>query len=429
MLAGFLVLAPAVLVLLALEGRPRVADPGPPDAAAVARARDVAESLRLLMETNAAAGSWTVDAAGLNGVLASARRVSAGLAGRVEVTEHGAAIELSAGAPILPTGLWANLRLVVAPSEEGLEFAAARIGRLPLPPALVEWGLRLAADRMLGDGLGGAALDMVAAVRIEPPRVTVSFDEVGRVALFERLSARVREAADAGDAQVIYAHLWWLDRRADEEDLPRSGSVLPYLRHAVEKALDRWRGGPPREELRAALVALMLYCGTDELGPAVGVHVSEGMTGRGNHCAGTTLGGRDDLKRHFVVSAGIQAASTGRTAFGLGELKELLDSNLGGSGFSFDDMAANAAGARFAETFLAAPPGDWPAMLEHVRSEADLLPPLDGLPRGLGEAEFRERYGDVDGAAYRELVADIDARVAALPLHRRFAAAGFAVGQ
>jgi hypothetical protein len=294
---------------------------------------------------------------------------------------------------------------------------------------LVERGLRLAADRVLGDGLGGAALDMIDTVAIAPPEITLGFDEAGRVALFERLSARVREAADAGDARAIYAHLWWLDRAGDTRALPRSGSVLPYLRHAVSKARDRHRGGPPREELRASLVALMLYCGAEELGAAVGVHVSDGMTGAGNHCAGTTLGGRDDLKRHFVISAGIKAASTGRTAFGLGELKELLDSNLGGSGFSFDDMAANAAGVRFAETFLAAAPEDWAAMLELVEGEDDLLPSLDGLPRGLSDARFRERYGDVDSDAYRALVADIDARVAALPLHRRFAAAGFAVGR
>jgi len=171
------------------------------------------------------------------------------------------------------------------------------------------------------------------------------------------------------------------------------------------------------------MLALMVYCGAAELGPPVGVTLSPRRRGANNHCEGTTLGGRDDLKRHFVVSAGIYAASTGQAAFGLGELKELLDSNLGGSGFSFDDMAANAAGARFAATFLAAPPEDWSEMLALIRSEDDLLPPLDDLPRGLSEAEFRARYGDVESAAYQALVADIDARVAALPLHRRFAAA------
>ena len=104
---------------------------------------------------------------------------------------------------------------------------------------------------------------------------------------------------------------------------------------------------------------------------------------------------------------------------GMGELKELLDSNAGGSGFSFDDMAANLAGARFAAAFLAAPRAAWPGMLARIAGEGDLLPALDGLPRGLSEAEFRARYGDVDSPGYSELIALIGGRIDALALYRR----------
>ena len=119
-----------------------------------------------------------------------------------------------------------------------------------------------------------------------------------------------------------------------------------------------------------------------------------------------------------MISAGLYAASSGRASFGMGELKELLDSNEGGSGFSFDDIAADLAGARFAAAFLAAPPADWPAMLARIDDEGTaILPALDGLPSGLSEAEFRHRYGDVDSAAYAAMVEEIRARVDALPLY------------
>src|SRR5690606_7259161 len=106
-----------------------------------------------------------------------------------------------------------------------------------------------------------------------------------------------------------------------------------------------------------------------------------------------TLGGRDDLRRHFVVSAGLDAATVGTAAFGMGELKELIDSNPGGSGFSFDDMAADAAGVRFARTFLAAPPGEWARLAARIAEEDAVLPSLAGLPSGLSADEFRDRYG------------------------------------
>ena len=118
-----------------------------------------------------------------------------------------------------------------------------------------------------------------------------------------------------------------------------------------------------------------------------------------------------------MVSAGLYAATSGTTAFGMGELKELLDSNDGGSGFSFDDMAADAAGVRFAAAFLGAPKSRWPAMLAQIRDESDVLPSLDGLPSGMSAADFRARYGDVDSPAYAALVAEIDRRLDAMPLY------------
>ncbi len=169
--------------------------------------------------------------------------------------------------------------------------------------------------------------------------------------------------------------------------------------------------------MRAAFYALALYCGDPDFGDQIGVTLKRTMQGRANGCEGTTLGARDDFKRHFVISAGLEAATASGAAFGMGELKELLDSNAGGSGFSFRDMVADAAGVRFARTFLAAPPDQWKPMLDRIADEDAILPAFADLPENLGEAEFRARYGDVDSPSYAAMVAEIDRRVDALPLY------------
>ncbi len=102
----------------------------------------------------------------------------------------------------------------------------------------------------------------------------------------------------------------------------------------------------------------------------------------------------------------------------MGELKELLDSNEGGSGFSFDDLAADLAGARFARAFLEAPRADWPALIARITREEDVMPALDGLPEGMSAAEFGQRYGDVDSPAYRTMMDEITSRIDVLPLYR-----------
>jgi hypothetical protein len=419
LLLALVVLAPLILGLLAIETSPRVPVAGASDAAAASRTRDVAAGLRDLFDDDGAAGTWSTREDELNAVFAAARRIAPGILAAAEVGDATLRLRVSAGAPHLPDGLWANLEMALAPSEDGLHVVAARIGRLGVPPALALGGLSLALDRALGDGLGTAAIDSVAGLRLAPPVVTVAFvvDEGGRVAFFDRLRARAREATGTAARERVYAQLARLHKGVERRRLPRNGSMLPYVRQVLRVAA-RSPAATDRDEARAALYALALYCGDPDFGQAISVTLPDRMDGTGNGCQGTSLAGRDDLKRHFVIAAGLYAATTGKAAFGMGELKELLDSDDGGSGFSFDDLAADAAGLRFAEAFLATPRAGWPALLARLESEADILPPLDGLPTGLSDTEFRDRYGDVDSPAYAGLVAEIRGRVEALPLYR-----------
>ena len=403
-------------LLLAVELEPRVAG-GRPDAATAERTRAVAERLRALLDGGDVAAGWSATEAEMNAVLASAERLLPGMRGRAAVDGETLAVAVSVGAPLLPPGFWANLDLGFAESDRGVEVAAARVGRLPLPAALAEQALRLGLDRALGPGAGEAAVSSVAALSLAPGEARVAFrtDAEGQVPLLELLRSRARGVAGTDARALAAAQLRGIQAAVRAGELPRRGSFLPYVRFVVEAA--ERQDGPARERARGALYALALYCGDPGFETAVGVSLPGRMQGRRNGCAGTTLGDRDDLRRHFAISAGLDAATSGTAAFGMGELKELLDSNPGGSGFSFDDMAADAAGVRFARTFLGAPPEDWPGLAARIADEGAVLPSLAGLPSRLSADEFEARYGSVDSDAYAELVAEIDRRVEALPLH------------
>ncbi len=418
---ALVILAPLVLALLMLETSPRVADPGPPDAEAAQRARDVAESLRALVRTDDASGTWSASETQMNAVLAIGQRLAPGVFGLAHVGTDALTLNVSAGAPLLPRGLWVNLHLAVAPSEEGLRLASARIGHLPVPPALVLRGMRLVLDTALGDGLGTAAVDSVAAVRLAPPNLTIAIgaDQAAREALFRRVRTRVLDAAGTTARERAYVQLDHMHDLARHGRLPWAGSVLPYIKEAVRFASEP-SSNPDREELRAALYALALYCGDEEFGSIIAVELEAGMRDAGSGCDIPTLAGRDDHKRHFVISAGLYAATTGSAAVGIGEVKELLDSSLDnpdGGGFGFDDIAANMAGERFAALFLAAPRSAWPAMLARIRTDDDLMPSVEGLPTGLGEVEFRRRYGSIGSPAYAAEIAEVQRRIDALPLY------------
>ena len=420
--AVLVLLTPIAVVLLAVETSPRVDAARPPDAAAAAHVRELAGRLRDFIDPGDAPAQITASEAEINAGLASLARLRPGVAGRVAVADDRVEAMLSAGGPLLPGGLWINLRGSLVETPQGTEIESIRVGRLPLPPALVTPVLRLAADRVLGPGGGEPLMGTLAALQIEAPVVTLAMapGELTGGGRLDRLKARIRAMAAGGtDTERVVTHLRALHGAAGGGGFAdAAGSVLPFL-HATLATIELGETDTdPAAEMRAALFALTLYCGDARFGLAIGVWVPNRMQGRRNHCATATLGGRHDLVRHFVLSAGIHAASTDETVMGLGELKELLDSNPDGTGFSFDDMAANLAGARFATRLMTAAPEDWPEIAAAIGTEADILPPIDDLPSGLGAADFEATYGDIDSPAYRALMAEIENRITALPLHR-----------
>lgn len=414
---ALVLLSPFGVALLAVDAGPRGIDTAPPDAAAAEHTRDVAARLKALVDEGDPSPSLTLSEDELNAVLAAGQRLVPGAFGEARVDAGRATLDIAAGPPLVPGRLWINLHLAVVPSDTGLVIDAARIGRLPVPAALAREAIRLALDRKLGDGLGSDLLDAVSAVRLDPPDATVAFDftAAGGPEFFDRLRERVIEAAGTTARERVYMQAWMLDQRLRRGVLPRTGSMLPWLKQALRAASDPRGREADREELRAAFYALALVCGDPAFAGSIGVGFNDRMEDAARGCARTTLGGREDLRKHFLISAGLYAANTGQAAFGMGELKELLDSNAGGSGFSFDDMAADLAGVRFAATFLDAPPERWPDMLARIETEADVMPSIDGLPSGLSEADFRARFRDVDSPEYAAMLAEIQRRVAALP--------------
>ena len=131
-----------------------------------------------------------------------------------------------------------------------------------------------------------------------------------------------------------------------------------------------------------------------------------------------TLNGRDDFAKHFMVSAVLSSNTGGPFADAVGIYKEVADSR-GGSGFSFNDIAADRAGSRLGEL---AERRDSARRLQ-VRlsvplTERMLMPETSDLPEFMPEPEFRRRFGGIGAPAYARMMADIDARIAALPLYR-----------
>jgi hypothetical protein len=157
------------------------------------------------------------------------------------------------------------------------------------------------------------------------------------------------------------------------------------------------------EESRAVLLAMAMYV----LGRDIQNYVALGVDARPKFIT-YTLNDRDDLPKHFLVSAALVVLADDALANLVGLQKEVLDSK-GGSGFSFADLAADRAGTRMANLLLS--DSTAPMFLDNMmnaRQERDFMPDTSTLPEGFQQLDFNRLYKNTNSAEYMTVVNRID---------------------
>jgi hypothetical protein len=107
-------------------------------------------------------------------------------------------------------------------------------------------------------------------------------------------------------------------------------------------AADRSTDGDAVAENRAAIFLLTLYVN----GQSLETILPDAKSWPQPEMRRALLNRRDDFPKHFIISAALAARAGGPLADAVGVYKEIEDSR-GGSGFSFNDIAADRAGTRF----------------------------------------------------------------------------------
>lgn len=409
--------SPIAFIITNLQSTPIVTQRAASTPKDAARTKEILREIRTLTESDSGR-QIRLSEADMNGILAFSMRAVPSVRAQANVASNAIWLKMAADARRLPGGGWLNFQAIVRPSAKGLILGAARLGSLDLPAGIILPLLGYALDLVLGDQLGSVALQGVSSVAIENrvAVVGIGLDTAQRKALTQRAKQTVRAVAGVSSPEQVRAAYMALDKAAMAGQLPRNGSVLKYIRFAMEQAHKRAEGGNDRDEIKAGLFALAIYCGHPKFQKIIGDVLPKERLHKHSACVNTTLRGRRDLRQHFTISAGLKAAGDGSIAFAIGEFKELLDSNAGGSGFSFDDLAADRAGIRFAEVFLSSTAQQRERMLGRMDRESALIPNIEDLPSGLSKSEFKRRYGDVNAEAYKNLVSVIDRRIDGLQM-------------
>ncbi len=359
----------------------------------------------------------------LNSAMKLVNNAYPGLTGKVDVAQKDAEFYLSIRFPVFSKDFYINSRAQLISAADGIHWKNGRLGKISLNKTFSDYFFHRFIEIMLGRNYGRDLLKGVTAVEINGQTLQFDFTpaksfHVGFADAVKRFTAYSGESVAFDTARVQH----YVDYLVDlTRSLPKQNISLSYYLHKVlNEAKQRCADDETmtREENTAAIYALAIV-----VAPGTFRHfVSDLKVNRLNatNQPVLTIAGRQDLAKHFVYSAALKILSNRGISFSLGEMKELIDSASGGSGFSFADIAADKSGIKFAE--FAAGEHKNAVLLQHRVSqslkETDFFPPVAHLPEGLNQHEFKAQYSSTQSMRYQTLVTQIDNEIDTVALYR-----------
>jgi hypothetical protein len=318
-------------------------------------------------------------------------------------------ISATARLPLIPVRNFLNIDCEISAPTALPRIDRLRIGRLPIPPPVAHWTLARIMAVSLGEKDAQTISDVIKKVNIGEARLAVTYQ--WQADLPDKLRAALLSKPEQERLRVYDQRLAEVSRKLSTKNVSLGEFLAPLFKLAAERSRD----GDAIAENRAALFVLTLYV-TGQALPKI-IPEAKQWPSPVKHTA--TLNGRDDFPKHFMVSAALAANAGGPFSDAVGVYKEIEDSR-GGSGFSFDDIAADRAGTRFGEAAVASEKSalKLQQQLSNGFREADFMPATEDLPSFMQEAEFKRRFGGVGGSEYKRMTAEIERRVAALKLFR-----------
>ena len=322
-----------------------------------------------------------------------------------------------------------NIDLTLNASHTGLDFDTVYIGSLPMPG---NWLIALAemvSPTYIETEFSTSLLSIVSKVDISPSSLQINIQAPNNIksknqSAKDSLFALRDQLALFGDVNDIrFYHQSLLDFIDNNEKRKSLTPYIAYMFSVAEKRSVISNIPVAAKENKAALTALVLYFCTDEFELLIGDvsnYSPKQALQRLRLQRSVSLRSRVDIQQHFIYSVALQLFGNSDASDAIGELKEFLDSNKGGSGFSFADLMADRAGTRLAmistqtnESALLAQ-----ERLANITSESAIIPTLGGLPEGITQQAFEKYYQGVKSTNYIAMLRHIDEQLSQIPLYQ-----------
>ncbi|MGY6276969.1 hypothetical protein [Methylomonas sp. MgM2] len=404
---GLLLLLLVCVPLLSVEDKPLLRHRADLSPQRIAQGKRVLESndprhLKSGMVTQARLTERDLDLA----INYAANQILDGVAG-LSIASGRAWLSVTLNLPDNPVGRFLNVKVELRQTRTRPKIDHMTIGKLRIPAVVAEPIFQYAVMHFMPGADWKSLAAMIKRVEFRPKQTIVTYQ--WRDDLPGKLGAALWPDSDQNRLAFYQSKLVTLTR-ASRRQLKLTALMNPLFRLAAERS----RHGDAIAENRALILVLASYVNSKD--PAKLIPVASAWPRPVWRTV--TLNGRSDLSKHYLVSAMLAAYAGTPLADAVGIYKEIEDAR-GGSGFSFNDIAADRAGRRMGE--LAVKTDAAARRIQRqlaIAKESDFMPATADLPEFMPEAEFRRRFGGLQGAKYRQMMIDIDRRIAELAINR-----------
>lgn len=321
---------------------------------------------------------------------------------------------LSAQMPVPLAGRSVRMACLLLNESSRFAISQCQFGQLPIPASMANYILQKVVKKMVSAPTSAQLLDLFAKGRLRNNSL-VFIDEAASPIKLSLQSiqfpAHPLQQTDIVLAPNVICHLKQLQQL--QLYYPQEQRLAFFMLTLFKSATECDIGSTITEQYNNAIWALIVAFGNNKFIHFVNTEVTHQQVPQFRP---VILNNRLDLAQHFLYSAAFKLLSSSNISLKVGNVKEILDTRKGSSGFSFIDLAANSAGIALASQLSALAP----SVLEQYDTESfelAVMPSIANLPEGLSEQQLQQQLGGYNGEGFKQLEQLISSRIQLLTLY------------
>ncbi len=412
-----IVLLVAGLIVLMIESEPVVDVKAAEQVADADTVHELLAQLESSVSDRHQGHTITITTQQFDSIVGFLQRATPDFRGKVTVHPDATRLQASIAIPVDLFDSYLNVDATILPANF-LLLDEVKIGDLHIPGHLAVGLAEWLVNRWTKSDIATQAREQIEKVSMTEQEMMVSLRPMDG---FLRNLNEVKNGLSVDQDDELRDLTAYYLRYISFQDITLADTPQPavdFIRLTMKRAAQRSTPENAAEHNRAAILALAIFIGHHRVANFVG-DVQPDADKALKPLTPPLLRGRNDLARHFLISAALKVLSEQGVTLAIGEFKELMDRAMGGSGYSFVDLTADIAGIEFAR--VATSPVHAvrvQQLLSEMHDDDVIMPPVDGLAEGLSKDQFIEQFERVDSDAYLQEVAKIKARLATVPLYQ-----------